>query len=128
MTRFKTTQKTYVFAAPFKLTGFDHSFPAGSYTVEIEEEMMEGMSFVALKHIGTTMRIIHTLKTCAEPESLNKTFHIDPRDFDMALLKDRHQCNEESSTKYGKDALSKFDRRAISTSENEGMTSQDYTY
>ena len=98
MTKLKTTRKTYVFSAPFNLTGFDQSFPAGQYNVEIEEQMMEGMSFVAFKRIATTMRMIHAADGLAKPGLVNNTFNIDPRDFELAILKDRHQCSEEISS------------------------------
>lgn len=126
MTNLKTTQKTYVFAAPFTLTGFDHSFSAGQYNVEITEEMMEGMSFVAYKRIATTMRLIHSPDTFFHARIFNKTFNIDPREFDIAILKDRHQCSDEIALTHSTSELSEFDRTAISVSENEGMTDGTY--
>jgi len=126
MTKFKNTQKTYVFSAPFKLTGFDHSFPIGQYSVEITEEMIEGLSFVAYKRIATTMRIIHSPDTFFQAKIFNKIFNIDPRDFDLAILKDRHQCSENSATRHDTVELSQFDQIAISVSENEGMTDRAY--
>tara|TARA_E500000318_G_scaffold111931_1_gene132747 strand:+ start:3716 stop:4117 length:402 start_codon:yes stop_codon:yes gene_type:complete len=126
MTKLKTTRKTYVFSAPFNLTGFDQSFPAGQYNVEIEEQMMEGMSFVAFKRIATTMRMIHAADGRAKPGLVNNTFNIDPRDFELAILKDRHQCSEEISSLQSSHALSNFDQLAIDASENEGMTDHDY--
>ncbi|MFC4236765.1 hypothetical protein ACFOY8_16295 [Thalassospira xianhensis] len=118
MTTTRITQKTYEFLYPFNLAGFDLSFPPGYYNVETEEEILEGLSFVGFKRISTTMYMIRKPGTVIEP----KTFNIDPRDFDIAVLRDRHQCSEHQDTRSGKTTMSKVDRQAIERSENEGMS------
>ncbi|HBN48288.1 MULTISPECIES: hypothetical protein [Thalassospira] len=118
MTTIRTIQKTYAFHHPFHLKGFDHSFPAGSYNVETEEEMLEGLSFVSYKRTGTTLHMIRTATTIIEP----KIFNIDPRDFDLAVLRDRHQCAEETGLSDAPSMMSRVDKLAIERGENEGMT------
>ena len=119
MTNFKTTQKTYFFAAPFTLEGFEHSFPAGRYNVETEEEVTNSMSYVACKRVATTMRMIHTPETFSQPRTLNDTYDIDPRAFSLAVLRDRHQCADEA--KETDVQRSDTDQIALDASVNEGM-------
>ena len=40
-----TSRRTVTFARPFSLRGIDGVRPAGTYTVETEEELIEGLSF-----------------------------------------------------------------------------------
>lgn len=120
MTTVKTTRKAYAFMHPFHLKGFDHSFPAGAYNVETEEEMLDGLSFVSYRRTGTTLQLIRTETTMIEP----KIFNIDPRDFDLAVLRDRHQCAKEIAFSDAPSTMSRVDKLAIERSENEGMPSQ----
>jgi hypothetical protein len=41
----RTTNKTVTFARSFKLREFDEPFPAGRYSIETDEELLDGMSF-----------------------------------------------------------------------------------
>lgn len=54
-TRIKTS--TVVFALPFVLDEIERELPAGSYMVEVEEEMLDGVSFVGYRRVGTRMTI-----------------------------------------------------------------------
>ncbi len=54
----RTTEKTVHFARPFKLRGMmDEEIPAGSYTVETDEELIEYLSFPVYRRVATWMRI-----------------------------------------------------------------------
>lgn len=44
-----------VFARPFSLTGLEGLQPAGTYAIETEEELLEGLSFPAYRRTGTVM-------------------------------------------------------------------------
>lgn len=44
-----------VFRHPFRLRGWAEAQPAGPYTVETEEELIEGLSFVAYRRVATTI-------------------------------------------------------------------------
>jgi hypothetical protein len=44
-----------VFHRPFRLEGSATPEPAGTYTVETEEELIEGLSFPAWRRISTTL-------------------------------------------------------------------------
>lgn len=45
------------FAHPFPVDGRDELQPAGSYLVEIDEERLEGLSFVAWRRVQATIRL-----------------------------------------------------------------------
>lgn len=51
----RTTLTQIVFTLPFSLTGLDGLQPAGTYTIETEEELLEGLSFPAYRRTGTVM-------------------------------------------------------------------------
>ena len=44
----RTTTKTVVFHRPFAIGGVDGLLPPGSYAVEMEEELIPGVSFLGL--------------------------------------------------------------------------------
>ena len=49
----RTSHKTVTFARPFLLSGIDEVQPAGTYTVETNEELLPGLSFLAYRRIAT---------------------------------------------------------------------------
>jgi hypothetical protein len=54
----RTTSKTVTFMHPFNLSGTDEVQPAGTYTVETDEELLEpSSSFPAYRRISTLMRL-----------------------------------------------------------------------
>ena len=53
----RTTSKTVTFMHPFNLSGTDEVQPAGTYTVETDEELLEPLSFPAYRRISTLIRL-----------------------------------------------------------------------
>ena len=51
----RTTTKTITFSRPFSLPGLDETQPAGTYTVQTDEEPIEGLSFLAYRRIATVI-------------------------------------------------------------------------
>ena len=51
----RTSRRTVTFARPFSLRGIDGIQPAGTYTVETDEELLEGLSFPAYRRVATTI-------------------------------------------------------------------------
>jgi hypothetical protein len=43
------------FAHPFQLKGWAAALPAGTYTVETEEELIQELSFLAYRRVSTTL-------------------------------------------------------------------------
>jgi hypothetical protein len=53
----RTTSTTVTFMHPFNLSGTDEVQPAGTYTVETDEELLEPLLFPAFRRISTLMRL-----------------------------------------------------------------------
>jgi hypothetical protein len=69
-----TIKKTVTFKRPLNLSGFDGEQPAGSYSVETDEELLEGVSFPAYRWMATMMQ----LETDARTAGMVQVAVIDP--------------------------------------------------
>jgi hypothetical protein len=49
----RTSRETVTFTQPFSLSGIDEVQPAGTYTVETDEEFLPGLSFPAYRRIAS---------------------------------------------------------------------------
>jgi hypothetical protein len=85
----RTTSKTVTFAHPFNLSGMGETQPAGTYTVETDEELLQPLSFPAYRRMSTSMRLP------ARPRStvLTQIVEISPVELAAVLAKDA-QPNE----------------------------------
>jgi hypothetical protein len=70
----RTHRRTVTFRRPFSLSGLDEMQPAGSYTVETNEEMLEGLSFPAWRRTATVI----LLRPPAGTVGLGQDLEIDP--------------------------------------------------
>jgi hypothetical protein len=80
----RTSRRTVTFARPFRLNGFDAPQPAGSYTVETDEELVDGLSFPVHRRLATLIR----LPSPTRGSRVVETVAIDPAELDLALLQD----------------------------------------
>lgn len=51
----RTTRQTFTFDRPFALTALDQTQPAGAYAVDVDEELIEGLSFLAYRRVATAI-------------------------------------------------------------------------
>ena len=51
----RVTRETVTFAKPFFVEGLGSDQPAGTYKVEIVEELIEGLSFLAYRVVSTSI-------------------------------------------------------------------------
>lgn len=51
----RTIRETVTFDRPFSLYAVDGVQPAGTYTVETDAELIEGVSFLAYRRVATTI-------------------------------------------------------------------------
>ncbi|WP_374371474.1 hypothetical protein [Dongia sp.] len=81
----RTTTSVVTFARPFRLDGMIDTFPAGTYQVETDEELLQGVSFPAYRRVATVMQQV------LEPPRPNMPVISvgDPRQLDLALVIDR---------------------------------------
>jgi len=77
----RTTKKTVIFTNSFTLGDFGEILPPGSYNVETDEELLEGVSFHAYRR---TLSLIHL----PAKSGLSRTLTIDPNELDAALERD----------------------------------------
>jgi len=79
----RTSSKTVTFTRPFRLSAMEREHPAGSYTVETDEESLDTRSLPAYRRLATFIRL--PLRTGA-PGS--ETILIDPAELEAALSRD----------------------------------------
>jgi hypothetical protein len=106
-TRTRTT--TLSFSAPFALAGFDGLLPAGSHVVETDEELLQGLSFMAWHR---TLTLLH-LRPATGSAGHARTLVIDPLALDAALSREQARAAPASPA---------ADRIALERAENEGMS------
>ena len=77
----RTSCMTVAFKRPFAVSGIDEMQPAGTYTIEIDEELLEGLSFPAYRRIATSILLP------AQPggSMRGEVAQIDPGEVDAAL-------------------------------------------
>ena len=51
----RTTETAITFQRPFALDGSDRVYPAGSYRIVTDEELIDGLSFLAYRRVSTMM-------------------------------------------------------------------------
>jgi hypothetical protein len=51
----RTTRQMVTFDQPFSLSAVDEVQPAGTYAVDVDEEIIEGLSFLAYQRVATTI-------------------------------------------------------------------------
>jgi hypothetical protein len=59
----RTTTKSVTFMHPFSLSGTVEAYPAGTYTVETDEELLQPSSTPAYRRIATLLRLERTTGT-----------------------------------------------------------------
>jgi hypothetical protein len=79
----RTTRETVTFEHPFSLYTVDGVQPAGTYTVEIDEELIEGVSFLAYRRVATTIYLPPPHGGAGSIQAVR----VDPRDLDAARRK-----------------------------------------
>ncbi len=80
----RTHTSTLVFRRPFAMKSTGGLQPAGTYTVETEEELLEGLSFPAYRRVSTTIT-----RQANGAGALVQVLAIDPRELEKAQAADR---------------------------------------
>lgn len=80
----RTRTELVTFAHPFVLAGVDEALPAGAYSVEIDEELLAGVSFPAYRRVAA---LLHLGPTPDHP-GRSETLIVDPAELDAALARD----------------------------------------
>jgi len=56
----RTTRKTVTFKRPFTMSAIDKVQPSGTYTVDTDEELIDGLSFLAYRRVATLLHLPST--------------------------------------------------------------------
>jgi hypothetical protein len=78
----RTTNKTITFHRPFRLEGVDGVLPPADYRVVTDEEILEGLSFVAYHRVATSIFVPAPFGSAVEMVA------IDPSDLEAAQAED----------------------------------------
>jgi hypothetical protein len=81
----RTHSKSVVFSQPFLLKGVDRVLPPGEYRVMTDEELIEGLSFLAYRRVSTVIFVPAQSHHASSVEMVA----IDPRDLQAAQDQDR---------------------------------------
>jgi hypothetical protein len=121
----RTTTRSVVFKNAFSLGDFRETIPPGTYEIETDEELLEGLSFEAYRRTLTVIRL--------PAKSGNPTFWrsltIDPDDLEAALERDaalspiasEQKADSKPSEARSKHSEAKTDGEAIDRADDEGM-------
>ena len=80
----RSQRTTIVFRRPFVMKGLDRLQPAGTYDVETEEELLEGLSFPAYRRVSTTIT-----PQARAPGTVLQALLVDPAELEKARAADR---------------------------------------
>ena len=80
----RTSRETVTFTQPFSLSGIDEEQPAGTYTVETDEELRPGLSFPAYRRIAS---LIFLRSRCGGPV-VEEIANVDPLELQAAQERD----------------------------------------
>ena len=80
----RTASRTVTFTHPFNLSGMDKVQPAGTYTVETDEELLQTWSLPAYRRISTLMR----LTTRPRGTVLTQIVEVNPLELAAVLSRD----------------------------------------
>jgi len=81
----RTERKIVSFASPFTLRAVEGIQPPGDYIVDVDEELIDGLSRLAYRKIAT---LLH-LPSVAKQRGESQVVVVDPVEFEAALFRDR---------------------------------------
>ena len=80
----RTTRKAVTFQRSFCLSAVDRILPSGTYTVDTDEELIEGVSFLAYRRIAT---LLH-LPSVSTRAGMSQIVSVNPVELVAALKRD----------------------------------------
>ena len=102
----RTTTKQVTFARHFVLGSSGEVLPPGTYDIETDEELLEGVSFAVFRRILTLLHL--------HPQGgIRRTLTIDPDDLDAALLRDRSPSDRTTAVAVIVDGVRSVENKLI---------------
>jgi len=87
----RTTRSSVSFAYPFYLSGVERIYSPSTYAIELSEEAIEGMLFVAYRRKQTTIELPSNTAHVSR-----QVVEIEPADLEAALARDLETGNGKS--------------------------------
>ena len=84
----RTITKTVTFRRCFALSGLERVQPAGTYTVETDEELIPTLSVTAYRRTATWLRLPGRCAAGVSAAGLSEVVAVDPVELDLALARD----------------------------------------
>ena len=78
----RTNESTVTFQNSFVLQGFGDELPAGTYRIEVDEEVLEGISFLSYRSVKVVIWIPTKSKSA-------RMVVVDPKEFTAVLAHDK---------------------------------------
>ena len=82
----RTIKTTVTFHEPFRLAGSDEELPAGDYVMKTDEEVIEGLTWLAYRRVATFLNI----PSVSTQSLFRRVVRVQPSDIDAILAKSRH--------------------------------------
>ena len=82
------THQTVTFTQPFSIAGVEGKFPPGNFEIEVTEEELPGLSFIAYRRRSTTIR----LPGLRAGSPYWQVVEIEPSDLATSLARDEGGC------------------------------------
>lgn len=79
----RTSREHVTFDRPFSLRAVDGVQASGTYVVEIDEDLIEGLSFLAYRRVATTIYLPLPYGGSGSVQAVS----VDPRELDLARWK-----------------------------------------
>ncbi len=80
----RSTTVEVTFRHAFALKGLERAVPPGTYRVDIEEERIDGLSFLAYRRLSTFIRV--PVAGCGPGST--ESLLVDPKELEQALARD----------------------------------------
>ena len=85
----RTKHTTVTFTAPFSLTGVDEVQPPGDYAIAEDEELIDGLSWLAYRRVATFM---HLPAISSTDRLKSQLVAIDHSELEAAIRQDEDQA------------------------------------
>ncbi len=82
----RTVEEKITFSNPFKVPGQRQLVPAGVYRINIMQELLQGLSFIAYRRTAVALYIPDESSSSPSKE---RSIIYEPRDFEAMILKDK---------------------------------------
>jgi hypothetical protein len=86
----RTKHTTVKFTAPFALGGVDEIQPPGDYAIDEDEELIDGLSWLAYRRVAT---FIHLPAISSTDRLKSQLVAIDHSELEAAMRQDEDQAN-----------------------------------